>query len=79
MLAWLDSGQVVRPDGAELFQTGHARILVDGKRGWVDNGYIKRVVMMKSTDTLRTTVKRSPPRRPLGDPREPDRVLPKKP
>jgi hypothetical protein len=77
VLAWLDSGQVVRPDGAEHYQTGHARIIVNGRRGWVDNGYIKRVLTKRETDTLRTVVPRraAPPPR-TGDPRQPDRVLP---
>ncbi|HYD52997.1 MAG TPA: hypothetical protein VEA99_10230 [Gemmatimonadaceae bacterium] len=78
VLAWLDSGQVVVPDGPETYQTGHARIVVNGKRGWVDNGYIKRVVTMRATDTVLTVTPRrrtTPAPRP-GDPRQPDRVLP---
>ena len=77
VLAWLDSGQVIRPDGAEHFETGHARIVVDGRRGWVDNGYIKRVLTRRETDTLRTVIPRraAPPQR-TGNPRQPDRVLP---
>jgi hypothetical protein len=80
VIAWLDSGQVVTPELPETFQTGHARIVVNGRRGWVDNGYIRRVVTMKETtrivDTVQSVVRRPPARAP-GDPRAPDRVSPK--
>jgi hypothetical protein len=80
VIAWLDSGQVVTPDLPETYQTGHARIVVNGRRGWVDNGYIRRVVTMKETtrvvDTVHTSARRPPARAP-GDPRAPDRVSPR--
>jgi hypothetical protein len=79
VIAWLDSGQVVTPELPETYQTGHARIVVNGRRGWVDNGYIRRVVTMKETTRIVDTVQsaRRPPVRSPGDPRAPDRVSPK--
>lgn len=80
VIAWLDSGQVLTPAAPESFQTGHARIVVNGKAGWVDNGYFKRVVTLHETarvvDTVRVERRAPPPR--LGDPRAPDRVSPRR-
>lgn len=78
VLAWLDSGQVLAPVAPESFQTGHARIVVNGREGWVDNGYIRRVVVLQQTARVVDTVRverRAPTPRP-GDPRAPNRVSP---
>lgn len=71
VLAWLDSGQVLTPVKPEVYQTGHARIAVNGREGWVDNGYIKRVVTLQETTRVVDTVRvdrRAPAPRP-GSPR----------
>lgn len=78
VLAWLDSGQVVTPALPETFRTGHARIVVGGRTGWVDNGYIKRVVTMRTTDTLLVPRRVQPPARKPGAPRA-DPVAPGRP
>ena len=82
VIAWLDSGRVLVPATPEKYETGHARIIVDGRQGWVDNGYIRRIVTLRETTRLVDTVHRTGPRVPArrpGDPRAPDRVSPSRP
>lgn len=56
VIAWLDSAQVLVPTEPEQYQTGHARIVVNGRTGWVDNGYIRRVVTVRDVARVRDTV-----------------------
>lgn len=82
VIAWLDSGRVLVPAMPEKYETGHARIVVDGRPGWVDNGYIRRIVTLRETTRIVDTVTRTGPRVPVrrpGDPRAPDRVSPSRP
>jgi hypothetical protein len=56
VIAWLDSAQVLVPTEPEQYQTGHARIVVNGRTGWVDNGYIRRVVTVRDVARVHDTV-----------------------
>jgi hypothetical protein len=57
VIAWLDSAQVLVPTDPERYETGHARIVVNGRTGWVDNGYIRRIVTVRDVAQVRDTVK----------------------
>jgi hypothetical protein len=57
VIAWLDSAQVLVPSDPEHYETGHARIVVNGRTGWVDNGYIRRIVTVRDVARVRDTVK----------------------
>ena len=56
VIAWLDSAKVLVPAEPEQYEKGHARIVVDGRTGWVDNGYIRRVVTVRDVARVRDTV-----------------------
>lgn len=81
VIAWLDSAQVVTPTSPEKYENGHAQIVVNGRTGWVDNGYITRRVVLRDTarvvDTVRVTrgpaPSLAPPRRSgaMGQPSAP--------
>ena len=72
VIAWLDSARVLVPTEPELYEKGHARIVVDGRTGWVDNGYIRRVVTVRDVARVRDTVRvvrTAPVKQPAPRPR----------